>query len=172
MSADDLAARSTALKAQADRHAREAYESFERCDTDGFLSQWASGLASQRCAAEARLIEQGNIAEFLTLFDLDGNFVPAKIIQTQYGSRWMVLDAEGRKTGEFLTVAPVRRSTLAKHGYVEGYAKFPARVDYTEGRGGMTSVRVQTLKACRDHEPPTEIVTADRWTDDADRSAT
>ena len=31
--------------AAADRQA--AYDSFERCDTDGFMSQWASGLVDR-----------------------------------------------------------------------------------------------------------------------------
>jgi hypothetical protein len=161
----------TALRAEAIRHQQEAIDSFNRCDTDGALSQWASGLTSRHKMAEADLLERGGVSEFLTLFDLDGNFVPAKIIQTQYGSRWMVLDAEGRKTGEFLPVTPKRRDTLAKRGYCEGYAMFPAAVGYAEGRGGLVTVSVRSFKTCKDHEPPTEVISADRFTNPARFSA-
>jgi hypothetical protein len=62
--------------AQADRldgksadalRARE--ESFERCDTDGFLSQWADGLASRLESENARILRDGGYAEFPLLVD-------------------------------------------------------------------------------------------------------
>jgi hypothetical protein len=33
-----------AFRAEEARHLQEAADSFERCDTDGFLSQWAHGM--------------------------------------------------------------------------------------------------------------------------------
>ena len=153
----------TELRAQAAQKDQDARDSFERCDTDGALSQWASGMNAQRLRLEADIVERGGVSEFLTLFTLDGKFQPAKAIQTQYGMRWMLLDSDGKRTGQFLPYHPARRSTLAKHGYVEGYACFPAKADYREGRGGLVTVSVTTIKTVPDHFEPTEVVTVDRW---------
>lgn len=159
----DTTSEAARLRSEAADLNQQARDSFERCDTDGALSQWALGLDSQKKFAQARLLDDGGVAKFITLFDLDGNWVPSKMIRTQYGSRWMVLDSEGNKTGTFLPVCPKRRDTLAKHGYVEGYAMFPAKVDYVDTGAGLVGVRVQTLKTSRDHVPPTSVVTVDRW---------
>lgn len=154
------------LRAEASQHEQDARDSFERCDTDGALSQWASGLSAQRKRVEADLIEAGGVSEFLTLFDLEGNYQPAVAIESRYGLRWMLLDADGNRTGEFLPWLPKRRDTLAKRGYVEGYAMFPAKADFVEGRGGLVGVSVRVRKACAHHALPVEVVTVDRWKED------
>lgn len=151
------------LRTEAADLRQEARDSFERCDTDGFLSQWASGLGAYRKEAEAELIERGGVSEFLTLFDLDGNWVPCRMVEGKYGKSWMILDADGKRTGEYVPYLPKRRDTLAKRGYVEGRAMFPARIDYIETGAGLTGVRVGSIRTTRDHVPPTSIVTADRW---------
>lgn len=147
----------------------EAYESFERCDTDGFLSQWASGLTAQQLLRQAYIADNGGMAEFLCLFTLTGEWVPAKSITTRYGTRWMVLDSDGNATGQFLPYLPARRRTLADKGFVEGLALWPARAvlmgNGGTGLSGAASVRVVTRKACADHVPPTEVLTTDRWAD-------
>lgn len=159
----DTAAQAAQLRSEAADLRQEARDSFERCDTDGFLSQWASGLGAYRKEAEAELIERGGVSEFLTLFDLDGNWVPCRMVEGRYGKSWMILDADGKRTGEFVPYLPKRRDTLAKRGYVEGRAMFPARIDYIETGGGVMGVRVGSIRTCRDHVPPTSIVTVDRW---------
>jgi hypothetical protein len=153
----------TDLRAEAARHEREAHESFERCDTDGALSQWSSGLTASKLRMEADLLEQGNQREFITLFTVSGDWQPAVQIEGRWGTRWMLLDANGERTGEYLPFHPARRDTLAKRGYVEGYAIWPAKVVYTEGSAGLVSVRPVTVKAVRHHVPPVEITCRDRW---------
>ena len=69
-------------------------DSFDRSDTDGFLSQWAGHLSSQANSMKARLAENGNQAEFPAIFDLEGNLVPAKYIRTVYGWTWALLSSE------------------------------------------------------------------------------
>lgn len=159
---------STQLREQARQHDRDAHDSFERCDTDGFLSQWASGLNAQKLRRQADITDNGGVAAFLTLFTTSGEWVPSKEISTRYGTRWMLLDANGKSTGVFLTWHPARRDTLAKHGYVEGYGLWPARaVIYGTGTGmsGAASCMVITVRSVPDHEPPTTIETVDRWAD-------
>ena len=151
------------LRAEASQREQDARDSFERCDTDGALSQWASGIGAQRLRLQADIVDQGGVARFLTLFTLDGRFQPAKAIQTRYGMRWMILDENGNRTGDFAPYLPKRRDTLAKRGYLEGYAYFPAKADYREGRGGLVTVSVVTVKTVPEHEHPVEIETVDRW---------
>jgi hypothetical protein len=153
------------LREQANRHEAEARASFERCDTDGFLSQWASGLSAQKDRRQADIIEAGGVARFIALFDLNGNWVPAQMIDGKYGRSWMLLDAEGKRTGEYAPYLPKRRDTLAKRGYVEGYVMRPAKADIVSGRGGMASCRVVSVPLTRDWEPPVSVVSSDRWSD-------
>lgn len=83
------------------------------------------------------------------LFDLDGNLIPARLVDGKFGMSWMVLDDwDGRATGEFLNPSKARnpetaRRNNAKKGFYEG------RVRY---RGN-----VRRRWVCRD-EPPVVIL--------------
>lgn len=160
----------TELREKAAAYESEARAIWERSDTDGFLSEWAMGLSAAKARREADLVEAGGVHEFLALFTTEGEWVPAKVIEGHWGPRWMVLDAEGKRTGKYLPYLPARRSTLAKHGYVEGRASWPAYVTYGGGRGtgisGCTSVRLVVRKKGADHEPPVEILCTDRWAEE------
>jgi hypothetical protein len=153
------------LRAEAARWEREAYESFERCDTDGALSQWSSGLTAQKLRMEAALLEQGGQSDFPALFTVAGDWQPAVVIEGKWGPRWMLLDTDGDRTGEYLPFYPARRDTLAKRGFVEGRAVWPAKIIYSSGRGGLVTTRPITVKAVPHHVPPLEILTRDRWAD-------
>ena len=143
-------------------------ESFERCDTDGFVTQWALGLSAQKDRMQARIVEDGGLASFLTLFTVDGEWTPCKRIEGRYGPRWLVLDTEGNSTGVFLPYQPRKRSTLAAKGYCEGYGMFPAKADYwappgARGLSGATSVRLVAVRTGDWKEPPAEILSVDRF---------
>jgi hypothetical protein len=78
----------------------QAAESFERCDTDGFLSQWASGLSAQRAALQAEIVRSGGRAQFRGLYLGDERIpaVPAQRMwegQTSYHWR-LAPEAEAR----------------------------------------------------------------------------
>lgn len=153
------------LRAEAAQHEQDARDSFDRCDTDGFLTQWASGLSAAKARRQATIVENGGTATFPAVFTVDGEWTPAQIIHTQYGARWMLLDSNGNRTGEYLPFHPVRRTTLAKRGYVEGYVTRPARADFADG-GSLTSVHVVDVPLTRPWEAPESIVTADRWVEE------
>jgi hypothetical protein len=118
---------------------KRAHDSFERSDTDGFLSQWANDITARELEMKAELIEMGGVVERPALFDLDGNLVLAKEIETQYGYAWAILDPENPR-GRFLgffneskAKNPERkRATDARKGYyvgsamVKGYVKIVA----------------------------------------------
>lgn len=127
-------------------------ESFDRCDTDGFLSQWAHQMKSQEYAVAAAIADNGGYADFPALFDLAGNIVPAKMVTTKFGTRWLVLDSwagvyeygQGNAVA-WLSIADydddgiTARSikALARKGYRYGFVKMPAVV-----RGGGNGINV------------------------------
>jgi hypothetical protein len=117
-----------ALREQAAQHEQDAAESFERCDTDGFLSQWASGLNAQQARKQANIEEAGGIATFFRyrLETLEGEAVAAKLINGRYGECWALCDEQGTFTGKFISAFPARASTMAKKGYVEVKEEFVA----------------------------------------------
>ncbi|MFS0885076.1 hypothetical protein [Aeromicrobium sp. 179-A 4D2 NHS] len=130
------------LRDEAAAKEREKHDSFERSDTDGAVSQWASGISADRLRLEAQVVEQGGVHEFRALFDLEGNLVPAKNVQTRYGYAWAILsdpddpnsdvtawvnESKARKGAQ-------RRKTMEKKGYREGIVKAPAKV-MTGGSG-------------------------------------
>lgn len=90
--------------------------SFDRCDTDGFVSQAASGMMAQLHRKNAEIAECGGVWLFrkLILTDLNGNDVGARLVQTKFGQRWRVDESD-----EWLPVAPKRASTLGKRGFIE-----------------------------------------------------
>lgn len=72
-------ARIEALKADAQRQREAKEESFQRCDTDGFVSQWALGIGAEKRDAEAKLLANGGCARFPVLCDADGNVIATKV---------------------------------------------------------------------------------------------
>lgn len=144
-----------ALRDQATQHEADAAESFDRCDTDGFVSQWASGLNAQQARREADIVEAGGVATFgrYVLEDLDGNPVAAKLIDGRYGPCWALTDDAGDFTGKFISAHPVRESTLARKGYREGRELFVAEAKakmHGHGTGLASAHTVHVVTAPRD----------------------
>jgi hypothetical protein len=134
------------LRARANEAETRAAESFERCDTDGFLSQWAGGICAQRDRRAAEVADAGGMWTFARtrLVRLDGTETDAREVQTRYGWKWR-LDS----TDEWLPVRPARESTLAKRGYreVEEHEVAPAKVTLDgNGRGMSGNVWVRTYR--------------------------
>lgn len=138
------------LREQAAQHERNAAESFDRCDTDGFVSQWASGINAQVARASAQIAEDGGVARFerTLLQTLEGEAVDFRVVETRYGTRYRV-DA----TDEWLPYHPARESTLAKYGYreVDEEVIAPAKATTAAPRGarglsGACSVYVRVYR--------------------------
>lgn len=153
-----------AVEDRAKRHYDEQHESFERSDTDGFLSQWASGLNGDKARVEAALIRAGGVDEFPALFTLDGELVAAKLIDGRYGPVWGILaddDPHGQITA-WVNAFPTRKSTITRKGYVEGTVRAPARADITGGRGtglsGALNCRAVVVRADGGFSRDVEIV--------------
>jgi hypothetical protein len=131
------------LRQEAAQHETDAAESFERCDTDGFVSQWASGLSAQKARVQADIVEAGGVATFgvYELQTTEGEPVAAKLIRGKYGPCWALQDETGEFTGTFIGAHPVRESTLAKKGYREVVREFvaPAVADFKGHGTGLAS---------------------------------
>jgi hypothetical protein len=138
-----------------------ANESWLNSDTDGALSQMADRATAHFLDLEIELAEQGGVVKTVVLFDLNGEWVPAKIVKGTYGRSWLVLDANGKSTGVFVPTDSVKRQTQAKRGYVEGVAFVPAVVKYV---GDRCNFYAAICPIERGTLAPVSVVTADRFT--------
>jgi hypothetical protein len=138
------------LRAEATKHDQDAHDSFQRSDTDGFLSQWASGISAHEKRLEAELLEAGGVWEFTVLFREDGTQARKKTIKTRFGYCHAILDENDRFTGEFISLG-ISDKTLAKKGYYWGQAMLPAKVAIVGGGGrglaGAASCRASIVRA-------------------------
>lgn len=152
------------LLALAAKQEQDAIDSWERSDTDGYISQLVSRLNAEANREKAALLANGNVHEFDALFTLEGEVVPAKIVNTKYGIRWMLFDQNNQPTGEFLPVKPVRESTLRKRGYTEGRVIRPAMV--VMSKGDLGSTRPIIVSVGKPTDPPVSIVYTDRFSNE------
>jgi hypothetical protein len=150
--AQDIAAQNalTAAEHLAAAQAAEvsAAESFERSDTDGCLSQWASDITGRLHRLQAQLVENGSMYDFDALFDLDGNLVAAKLLTVAdrfrgYGTRtvWGVLESDDpdSRIVKWITAFPARTSTMERKGYREGVVRAKAYA-HTSAPAGATGL--------------------------------
>lgn len=122
------------------RYQRSA-ESFERSDTDGFLTQWAADTMAGKYDLQAQIAENGGRATFPALFDLDDDPVAAKLIETQYGMAWGLLSDPDDTDSEFTGFVnpsraqdPARRAAnMAKKGYQVKTVMAPATAALSNG---------------------------------------
>jgi len=81
-----------ALRAEAQRCREQAEESFQRSDTDGFLSQWALGLSAQKADRQAEIVEAGGVSTFVGLYQ-GTRRVKAKVIGVPaFNAPWVTED--------------------------------------------------------------------------------
>jgi hypothetical protein len=132
------------LREQAAQHERDAQESWERSDTDGFLSQWASGINAQLKRRQAEIVEADGIQTFPGLYDrATGQRVRAKIVYVAaYGAyngekvpKWLVLDSADNAVHWLPAYkGDSKRTKLYKLGFEERDEEAPA-VAFIDGRG-------------------------------------
>jgi hypothetical protein len=108
----------------------------------------------------AQVAQGGVTVETSALFDLEGNWTPARLVENKYGFSWLVLDENGKSKGIFVPYASKKRETQAKHGFVEGKVRVPAKAEMWGGKlmqaGLVPADEVGTVK-------PIEIITTDRF---------
>lgn len=124
-------------------------ESWERSDTDGFLSQWASGLSGRLAQRRAELVENDRMGDFTGLYQGDRR-VAAKRINAKYGTVWMLRDDEAERFGrKFVPIAPWQGVSRVQKalGLAERGERAPAWADIKgKGYGLSGSAWVATFR--------------------------
>ncbi len=119
----------------ADESRQREQESYERSDTDGYLSQWALSQMANCYHYLARLVESGgDIQEISWLFHEDGTPVKEfSYVQGEYGTSVRIWD--GEKTTWFneshAKKGARREANDRKKGFVWGQVKAPVQVKTT-----------------------------------------
>jgi hypothetical protein len=128
----ETTAKAKGLRKEAAEAERLAADSFERSDTDGALSQWASGLTAQRKRLEADIADKGGKWSFPVLTGADGNIVPARVVNTRYGAKWAVFgsaEEANADSGEVQQWVTLSDKALRKRGLTLRYQLRDAKVD-------------------------------------------
>jgi hypothetical protein len=131
-----------------DEEAAAAYkakhDSFDRCDTDGFLSQWASGITGDLKRTQRELLKQGGYAVFPVLVDGEGNVVATKVYHftNQYSfaseSRWRLPDSLADGLGRRWIPTGKTSRVQKRLGLHEETRWFPAYAAITGGGKGLS----------------------------------
>lgn len=157
-----------ASRSRAAEHVRSEQDSFERSDTDGFITQWAHGCLAGKERLQAQIDEQGGLWEFPALFDLEGNMVAATRHDGQYGMVWRLLgdDNPGSPAIGWVNESKARKeetaiANMVKKGYYKGYVKAPAVADLGgSGRGmaGALTVHAYVRRVGASFDRDAEVV--------------
>lgn len=141
-------------------HAAEALASYERCGTDGFVSQAAHGIMSNLERARAEVAADGGTAEFDAIFDLDGQVISTHRGHGQYGEYWVLNDEAAERMGRrfvsqsFAQKDERRRAANRAKGFTVGTIRAAAYADTHgnggRGTGGMLSVTIVVLPVVAD----------------------
>ena len=132
-------------------HFKEETASFERCDTDGFLSQWSSNMHGQLELTRASIVENGGVSQFAALFQGDRR-VKAKQVETKFGTAWVLhedeVDLIARRGKVFLPFGRNSR-VLRELGLRQGFELAPAAAcldGQGRGLGSLHTVHVAVFR--------------------------
>lgn len=120
-------------------------ESWERSDTDGFLSQWGNREMAKRYDHLASIAENGGMMQTLALF-LDGEFASADQRSGQFGLYWILNDAAAEKHGKrFFNPSKAKNATERDkaRGFTFGYVSVAA---YESTRTGGAEIDTDAIK--------------------------
>lgn len=79
------------LEHKAAVHDEERSRSQTESDSDGYLSQWSSGVTASRDRLEVEILRNGGYAEFTVLVDKHGDIIADEIDKDDYGNRHWIL---------------------------------------------------------------------------------
>lgn len=126
-------------KALAQAARTESAASWERSDTDGFMSQWANDEMARRYDFCAELAETGGRITVSAAFLLDGTVASFDYREGDYGWYYLINDAAKAVTGvRFFSPSAARKAKTraannAKKGFSEGTVSVPAYLDTKSG---------------------------------------
>lgn len=119
-------------RAEARRNEQSAQDSWERSDTDGFLSQWASQQMATRYFRLASIAEQGGTMTQSAFVDLaTGALIKGSMEQGQYGAFYRPFDRDhGLIFFSHARNKATRAANNAKKGVKEVTVRVPVLVDH------------------------------------------
>ena len=127
----------------AEKNQDRVRESFDRCDTDGFLSQWAMGRLSELDNAKKELCLKKGLHNFIGLY-LGTRRIKAKKIFTEYGATWLLHKDEKSNFNDrsFLpfNAGSGRGKILNSFGLKELNVTSPAWCKFPKGGGYYSSI--------------------------------
>jgi len=82
-------------------------------------------------------------------------YVPARLIRTQYGLCWALVDGENKFTGKFISAFPARKTTMLKKGYVEAEGLY--KFYWNKKKATVNLPMGEREKGCDDNTPPLKI---------------
>lgn len=118
-------------------------ESFRRCDTDGFVSQWASQKTSELENIRADIARMEGRHVFRGLYTAEGRRVKARTFDGKFGPSWILHDDEqeiiSARGGKFIPDGP--RSRVQKSlGLEEWFELAPARAVMRGNGTGLSGI--------------------------------
>lgn len=140
-----MLAEAAKLREAADRANRKSEESFQRSDTDGFLSQWALDIGARRDRRQAEVLENGGCARFDVLCAADGTVISdcIRTFQNQFSFRderkWQVREDCLHLTNGRRWIPFGRNSRVQKQlGLSQSDRWFPARAAIAGSGTGLS----------------------------------
>lgn len=128
------------------KHHQNAQDSFDRCDTDGFISQYSSGLNGQLDHAKALLADRGGLTVVPVIIDLaTDQIIGVRSVHGKFGE-----SIPCQKDGKTLWIAPYakRESTYTAKGVRQAFMHCYAFCKFSGsgyGFSGLGSVGVSTI---------------------------
>ena len=140
---EDWSKKAKEYEVSAEKNQDRVRESFDRCDTDGFLSQWAMGRLSELDNAKKELCLKKGLHNFIGLY-LGTRRIKAKKIFTEYGATWLLHKDEKSNFNDrsFLpfNAGSGRGKILNSFGLKELNVTSPAWCKFPKGGGYYSSI--------------------------------
>jgi len=153
---------------------QSAADSWERSDTDGFMSQWASGLMASEYELKAQLAEAGGLTTTRALFFAGTDKVASThFAQGQWGGYWVLNDEAAAQFGKrFLNESKAstgekQRAAMVKKGFTVGRVRVKGYVamygaNAVSVRAG-TFPDIDALKAGEYEVVETDLTPGEGW---------
>lgn len=120
------------FRAMATQCREERAASWERSDSDGFLSQWANQRMENTYLDAAKVAENGYTVERVEIFTTTGEHMESEQRDGDYGFYWFIPKADGK--ARFFTESKAQNRKVAvtnnaKKGYYIGCALWNVTID-------------------------------------------
>lgn len=136
------------LRSEASQAFKNAEDSFQRSDTDGFLSQWASSEIGRLKNAQAEILENGGVWAIPTLMEGERMVTAVRVLnynKFSYSNKWewFLEDEEAEKFGRRWIPVGQRSRIQKQLGLHEEKIERPAGVRFLDtGAKGMPAGRL------------------------------